>query len=113
ACVDVVCAAHAFPSARVPHENDPTEVDRALEAETQRAWGWIESLVPAAEELDMSEYQTGAREVQAAVFDEGMSRRSQVLCRTGGDSAVGVDGNDEVAVRCNLLGEVRISFVAR
>src|SRR5262249_23749615 len=110
--VDVVRRADTLASARVPHQHDAPKVDRALETESEGAGRYLDSAVQAAEELEMLEHQTAACEVQASVFDDGMSRCPQILWPAGRDSAVGVDGHDEVPARCKLLGEVRIPFVA-
>src|SRR5262249_41364056 len=110
--VDVVRRAHSLTSARVPHQGDLPKVDRATETESEGAGRCLQSAVPAAEELEMLEYQAGAREVQASVFDEGLSRRPQILRPAGRDSAVGVDGYDDVPARSKLLRSVPIAFVA-
>src|SRR5262249_42207221 len=81
--------------------------------EAERVGSGVDALIPAAEELEVLEHQTSAAEVNTSVFNKGIPRHSKVLRDPSSDSAVGVDGDDEVAARSKLLRQVRVSFVVR
>src|SRR6266849_2044087 len=109
--MNVVRAPNSLATARVTDQGNSSEVDCASKAEPKRGGCRLDSAVPAAQKLEVFENQPGTREVQAAVFDEGIARRTEVLWRAGGDSAIGVDRHHQVTPRGKLFRKVSVAFV--
>ncbi|MCA3561175.1 MAG: hypothetical protein IOC82_09145 [Aestuariivirga sp.] len=77
-----------------------TEVDQALQAETQTCRRGGAARVPVGKLLQMAEHEAPTPQVQAKVASQTIG---------AGDTAIGIDRHNDVALRRKLGGEVVIA----